>query len=404
MPKSLLVIYITVCVSAMGFGITMPVLPALLRSVGHLPDITWQFGAFLSLYAAMQFIFSPLLGSLSDYFGRRPVLLVSLAGATLDNLLMAFAPTLWLLFLGRAIAGMTGANAGVAGAYIADVVPENERARHFALLAAAFGVGFILGPVIGGLIGDNHLRYTFIAAAILNAANFLIACFALPESRTGARHGFRWGSLNPLAAIHRVPEFRAIGPLLAVAVVFGIIGETGATIWVIYGTDKFAWTALTTGLSLAGFGLFHAGVQAFLVAPLTHRLGERRAMFLSITCDVLAYVLIALATQGWMAFVLLPLFCLGGIHTPLLMSLLSKSVDEHKQGELQGLLASLAAVASIIGPLVVSLIYSSSRQVFPGLVWIIAALLYVPCIPVLLKTLPRDLPDQPSPDISGARG
>jgi DHA1 family tetracycline resistance protein-like MFS transporter len=378
------VILATVGLDAVGIGLVMPIIPSLLREVGHTGDLGWRFGAFLGLYALMQFLCAPVLGALSDRFGRRPVLLVSLAGAAIDYVFMALSPSLALLFVGRAIAGITGANMAVAQAYIADVTPEAQRARRFGLFSAIFGVGFIAGPVLGGLLGGVWVRAPFLAAAALNGLNLMMALFVLPESH--AAHGGRIdrSALNPLSSLRWASAFPALLPLMAAFVILAIVGEVGGTIWVLYGEGRFAWDPWTIGLSLAGFGLFHALAQAFVAGPVAERFGERKALIVGVLADTCAFVAIAVATKGWMAFLLLPLFCLGGIGQPALQSLLSREVGDEEQGRLQGVLASLASLASVIGPVVIAQIYFASRHGFPGLVWVLGAALNLSCLPIIL--------------------
>jgi DHA1 family tetracycline resistance protein-like MFS transporter len=378
------IILATVGLDAVGIGLVMPIIPRLLREVGHTGELGWRFGAFLGLYALMQFLCAPLLGAISDKIGRRPVLLVSLAGAAIDYVFMALAPSMAWLFVGRAIAGITGANMAVAQAYIADITPEDQRARRYGLFSAIFGVGFIAGPVIGGLLGEVWVRAPFLAAAALNGLNFAMALFVLPESHKARSASVDRTAFNPFGSLRWASAFPALLPLLLAFVVLALVGEIGGTIWVLYGEDKFAWSPWTIGLSLAGFGLFHALAQAFVAGPVAERFGERRALLIGMVADAAAYVAIALATSGWMAFLLLPVFCLGGIGQPALQSLVSGQVGEDQQGRLQGVLASMASLASIIGPVAISQIYFASRGVFPGLVWVLGAALYVLCLPVAL--------------------
>ena len=378
----------TVVLDVIGIGLVMPIIPRLLREVGHTGDLGWRFGAFLGLYALMQFLCAPVLGAISDKVGRRPVLLVSLAGAAIDYVFMALAPTLAWLFVGRAIAGITGANMAVAQAYIADITPEEQRARRFGLFSAMFGVGFILGPVLGGFLGAAWVRAPFLAAAVLNGLNLLVALFILPESHKSRSATFDRAAFNPFSALRWAGAFPTLLPLLAAYAMLTIVGEVGGTIWVLYGEDKFRWGPWTIGFSLAGFGVFSALTQAFLAGPLAERYGERRALVVGILCDAVAYVAIALATRGWMAFVLLPLFCLGGVGQPSIQSLLSRQVGEDQQGRLQGVLASLASLSSVIGPVVIAQVYFASRGVFPGLVWTLGAALGLCCLPIFLSKPP----------------
>ncbi|UAL09881.1 Tet(A)/Tet(B)/Tet(C) family tetracycline efflux MFS transporter [Caulobacter segnis] len=378
----------TVALDIAGLGLVMPIIPRLLREVGHTGDLGWRFGAFLGLYALMQFLCAPVLGAISDKVGRRPVLLVSLAGAAIDYVFMAFAPTLAWLFVGRAIAGITGANLAVAQAYIADITPEEQRARRFGLFSAMFGIGFILGPLLGGFLGAAWVRAPFLAAAALNGVNLLMAIFILPESHKGKGGAFDRKAFNPFASLRWAAAFPALLPLMVAFAALNIVGEVGGTIWVLYGEDKFAWDPWTIGFSLAGFGAFTALTQAFVAGPLAERFGERKALTFGILCDAFAYVAIALATKGWMAFLLLPMFCLGGVGQPVIQSLLSRQVGEDQQGRLQGVLASLASLASIIGPVVIAQVYFASRAWFPGLVWVAGAALGLMCLPIFLTRRP----------------
>ena len=372
-----------VLLSAMGVGIAMPILPKLLRDVGHTGALDWRYGAFIALYALMQFVCSPVLGALSDRFGRRPVLLASSAGAAIDYLFLAFAPTLGWLFLGRAIAGMTGAVMATASAYIADITPEDQRTRRFGYIGAAFGVGFILGPALGGVLGDIWVRAPFVAASALAGLNFLVACFALPESRVPSRAPLDWATLNPLAPLRWAFSFPRLMPMLAAYFIFAAIGEIGGTMWIPYGEDRFGWSPFLLGLSLAAFGAFHALCQAFLAGPISERWGERRAMAIGIGSDSVAQTILAFITNGWIAFAMTPLFSLGAIGPPALQSLMSKGADEAHQGRLQGVVTSMASLASIITPLAITSLYFSTKHVFPGLVWLVGAGLYGLCLPLL---------------------
>jgi DHA1 family tetracycline resistance protein-like MFS transporter len=380
--RALGVILTTVALDAVGVGLVLPIIPRLLREVGHTSDLGWRFGAFLALYALMQFACAPILGAFSDRFGRRPVLLASLAGAAIDYLFLALAPSFWWLFVGRAIAGLTGASGAVASAYIADISPAEHLTRRFGYMSACFGLGFIAGPVIGGVLGDIWVRAPFLAAAVLNGLNFLVALLVLPESHQGRGGKIALSSFNPLGPMRWAFGFPALAPLLAAFVILAVVGEVGGTIWVLYGEDRFAWNGLTIGVSLAGFGLFHALAQAFVAGPISERWGEKRALAIGIVADAAAYVAIALASRGWMAFLLLPLFCLGGVGGPALQSLLSSRAGEAHQGRLQGVLASLTGLSSVIAPLLISQVYFASRGVFPGLVWLAGAALYLLCLPV----------------------
>lgn len=391
MNRGLVAVLAVVTLDAMGIGLAWPIIPTLLREVGHTSDLGWRFGAFLSAYALLQFLCAPVLGLLSDRFGRRPVLLASAAGAAIDYTFMTFAPTFWLLLLGRAIAGISGASLAVAQAYLVDVTPEAQRARRFGQLGACFGLGFVAGPALGGLLGSYWTRAPFLAAAGLCLLAFGLVLLALPETRTTPASG-ETVSLNPFGPLRWAFRLPGLLPLIATFTAFGLIGEIAGTVWVLYGEDRFGWEPQTIGLSLALFGLLHALAQAFLVGPVVERWGQRQALLLGMASDASAYLMIALATQGWVAFLLLPLFCIGGIGGPALQSLLTARVAADHQGRLQGVLASMTSLASIFGPLATSLIYFASRGAMPGLVWLLGAGLYLLTLPLLLRALARPAP------------
>jgi DHA1 family tetracycline resistance protein-like MFS transporter len=344
-----------------------------------------MYGVILALYAFMQFVFSPVLGVMSDRFGRRPVLLASIAGATIDYLFMTFSPVFSVLLIGRAIAGVTSANMAVATAYISDITPESERAQRFGWMSACFGIGFIIGPIIGGTLGEVWLRSPFLAAAILNAANLALVYFILPESRTASTTPFDRATLNPLAPMRWALGLKALLPLLIICLIFGLVGNIPGTVWVLYGQDKFHWNGVTVGLSLATFGVCHAGSQALLTGPITKRLGELRTIALGMIFDGTAFVVIAIATHGWVAFAIAPLFALGGVGLPALQALMSREVGEEKQGELQGVVASITSLTAIIGPLVGTAVYSYSKTTWIGTVWVIGAGIYLLTLPFLFR-------------------
>ncbi|WP_297113381.1 Tet(A)/Tet(B)/Tet(C) family tetracycline efflux MFS transporter [uncultured Devosia sp.] len=384
MNKALVVILAAVMLDAVGIGLIFPILPALLREVGHTTDIATILGVMLALYSACQFLFSPVLGVLSDRFGRRPVLLISLAGAAIDYVVMAFAPELWLLVIGRAIAGITSANMAVATAYITDISSEEERAKRFGLFHAMFGIGFIIGPVLGGILGDIWLRSPFLVAAALNAVNFALALFMLPESRRGQKGArFTMDTLNPFKPLAWSLTFKALIPLMAIYFIMNLVGTVYGTTWAIYTEDVFAWNGMTIGLSLGAFGVFHALAQAFLTGPAVARLGERWALIVGMTFETGAMMTLVFATQGWILFAMAPVFALGGIGMPALQSLTTRQVDADRQGQLQGVLASLVSLASVFGPLFFSFVYHGLRPSWPGAIWLVAICIYLLALPLM---------------------
>ncbi|RQQ18980.1 Tet(A)/Tet(B)/Tet(C) family tetracycline efflux MFS transporter [Burkholderia stagnalis] len=386
MNPSLIAILATVLLDAIGVGLVMPILPGLLRSLAGMGSTDTHYGVLLALYAFAQFLCAPLLGALSDRFGRRPVLLASLAGAALDYLLMAYAPTLAWLYAGRLIAGITGASVAVATAYVTDVTAEPDRARRFGQLGAVMGIGFIAGPLIGGLLGAWHLRAPFVAAALLNALNLALVWRALPESRPpSARDGHTATILNPFASLRLLRGGPALAALVGVYVIVALVSQAPATLWILYGQEHFGWSTLIAGLSLTGYGTCHALAQAFAIGPLIARLGERRALALGLAGDALGLVAIAFAAAAWVPFALLPLFAAGGLALPALQAMLARQVDDARQGELQGALASVTSLIGVAGPLVVTATYAATRDTWPGLVWAAAALLYLLVPPLLFN-------------------
>ena len=399
MNRPLIVIFAAVLLDAIGIGLIFPILPKLLETVTHVENIAPYVGVMYALYAAIQFIASPVLGVLSDRFGRRPVLLLSLAGAAIDYLFMAFAPELWMLVIGRGIAGLTSANMAIATAYITDITPEDQRARRFGLFHAMFGVGFIIGPVLGGVLGDYWVRAPFLAAAALNGLNLLLALFVLPESRPGrADVKFDLASLNPLKPLTWAFGLTGLLPLIAIFFVFNLTGQVYGTAWALWGMDAFEWNGLMVGLSLGAFGLFHALAQVFLPGPAVKRFGERNTMLIGMACEMTSLLVIAFISgpQGWVVFAIMPLFAVGGIGVPALQSLATQQAGEDQQGQLQGVLASIVSLASIIGPLLFAGIYFAVRDTWPGLIWIAGIAVYTLAIPLIFRLRARQPGAQPA--------
>lgn len=318
MQRPLIVIYSAIVLDAVGIGLIFPILPNLLADVTHADNVATYIGIMTALYAAMQFVFAPVLGSLIDRLGRRPVLLISLGGAAINYLFLAVAPNLWLLLLGRAIAGLTSANNAVAAAYITDVSPEDQRARRFGLLNAMFGIGFIVGPVLGGVLGDFWVRLPFIAAALLNAGNLLLALFMLPESRTPSREPINIDSLNPLRPLKWALSMRSVLPIILIFFIFSGTGEVYGVVWALFGQDTFGWSGLWIGLSLGTYGVFQALAQAFLPGPAVKLFGERGAILVGLAGGITALVTLAFTHDGWVVFAMMPIMVLGGIGVPAL--------------------------------------------------------------------------------------
>lgn len=384
MNKPLLVIFTAISLDAIGIGLIFPILPRLLVDVAHTSDVAPWIGIMAALYAVMQFLFAPLLGALSDRIGRRPVLLLSLAGAAINYLAMAFATELWMLLLGRAIAGLTSANLSVATAYITDISAPAQRARRFGLVSAMFGTGFIIGPVLGGVLGDHALRLPFIVAAALNGANLLLACFVLPESRQPDRARLDLAALDPLRPLRWLLSMKALLPVSAIYLILSGAGEAYGVCWALWGHDVFQWNGLWIGLSLGAYGLCQSLSQAFLPGPAVRLLGERGAILVGLSCSCLALLLLALANEGWMVFVIMPLFALAGIGNPALQAFATRLVDDDHQGQLQGVLASTISLASIIAPLAFSSIYFVVQASWPGAIWLAVMAVNLLALPLVL--------------------
>ena len=388
MQRPLIVIYAAIVLDAVGIGLIFPILPNLLADVTHADNVATYIGIMTALYAAMQFVFAPVLGSLSDRIGRRPVLLISLGGAAINYLFLAVAPNLWLLLLGRAIAGLTSANNAVAAAYITDVSPEDQRARRFGLLNAMFGIGFIVGPVLGGVLGDFWVRLPFIAAALLNAGNLLLALFMLPESRTPSREPINIDSLNPLRPLKWALSMRSVLPIILIFFIFSGTGEVYGVVWALFGQDTFGWSGLWIGLSLGTYGVFQALAQAFLPGPAVKLFGERGAILVGMAGGITTLVTLAFTHDGWVVFAMMPIMVLGGIGVPALQSMATRLVSAEQQGRFQGVLQSAVSLSAVIAPLFFSSLYYTFRPEWPGAIWLVVVALQLVSVPIILGLRP----------------
>jgi DHA1 family tetracycline resistance protein-like MFS transporter len=347
-------ILFTVLLDMLGIGLIIPVLPKLVTSMygADLSAGSSVYGWFVASYALMQFVFSPVLGNLSDTYGRRPIILLSLLGAGVDYVLMALAPSLTWLFIGRIIAGITGASFTAANAYIADVSPPEQRARNFGYVSACFGVGFILGPALGGVLGGLHLRAPFMAAA-LNLCNALYGFLVLPESHARAnRRPFDWRRANPFGSIGTLSRHPVVLGLTATIVLDRLAHDSLPSTWVLYTTYRFNWTALEVGLSLAVVGLMSIIVSGGLTGVVVAKWGERRTLIIGLVIGSFEYLLFGLAPQGWMLYGVIVLGSLGWVAGPAMQALITKMVPPTEQGAVQGALGSIRSITEIIGPLV----------------------------------------------------
>jgi len=356
-------IFITITLDMLALGIIVPVLPKLIVAfeggdVAHAARIVGVFGF---AWSAMQFLASPVVGAMSDRFGRRPIVLLSNFGLGLDYLVMAMAPSVAWLFAGRIISGITSSSFPTASAYVADVTPPEQRAAKFGLLGAAFGLGFIIGPAVGGVLGDIDLRLPFWVAGGLSLANAAYGYFILPESLPPEKRArVPWRVANPLGSLSFLrahPELLALG---ATFFLYYFAHEVYPTLFVLYGDYRYAWSARDLGLTLALFGLGSTITSAFLIGPIVKRIGERNAMILGLSLSATSALVIALAYTGTLFFLSVPLASLGGLSTPSLMSIASRQASETEQGRLKGALGSLQGIAMMVAPLVLTQLFSVS--------------------------------------------
>ncbi len=376
----ILFLLITVALDSIGIGIIMPVMPQLLIELGAagLSEAATWGGILAASFAVMQFFFGPTVGNLSDRYGRRPVLLISLAAMSVDYLIMGFANALWILVVGRIIGGITAATHSTANAYMADISTPDEKAQNFGLIGAAFGVGFILGPLLGGFLGEFGPRAPFFAAAALAGLNTIFGLFVLSETVTDEiRRPFSWARANPVGAFKHVGKLPGIRRLIVVYFFYSIAFFVYPSVWAYYTQERFGWEPIMTGVSLAVFGLSMALVQGGLIRLVIPRLGEHYTVMAGFAVNVVAFLIYSLAYEGWHIFVLAPLTSLGVIAGPALQGILSRSVGNDQQGELQGILTSISAIAVIISPLMMTNTFSYFTKpgtpfYFPGAPFILS--------------------------------
>ena len=398
MNPTLTFILITLVIDAMGFGLILPVMPALLREIGNIPlaDAALVGGILSTVFAVMQFLCGPLIGSLSDRFGRRPILLGSLLVMAVDYVIMAFAQTFWLLFLGRIVGGIAAATQSTATAVIADISKPEEKAARFGLVGAAFGVGFVLGPMIGGVLAEYGTRAPFYGAAMLAAANLLFGYFVMPETVTDrTRRRFDVARANPLGAFRHVSLNPQIKPLLIVFFLYQVAFFVYPIIWSYFSTERFGWSERTIGLSLAMFGVSMALVQGVLIRLFLTWFSDRGTVYFGLMFSIFAFLILAFVQQGWIALLFTPATALGAVVTPALQSVLSKLTPDDSQGELQGVLSSISALGMIIAPFTMSSIFaffaSKDAPIYlPGAPFLLSALLVAVCVLIFSTRMQRE--------------
>lgn len=392
-------IFITLLIDVTGLGIIIPVMPTLISeltgiALKDVQEFSPMSGLLMATYAVMQFVFAPIVGGISDKFGRRPVLLASLLGFGIDYMFLAFAPTLGWLFIGRAIAGILGASFTTAGAYIADIsITPEERGKNFGLMGAAFGLGFVVGPAIGGLLGDVGSRVPFMVSAGLSLVNCIYGFFILPESLTQEnRRNFEWKRANPFGTLKQIWKYEVVAGLFIALGFIYISMHAVQSNWSMYTIKKFAWTPKEIGISLAVIGIVTAVVQGGLIRIIIPKLGQMRSVYFGLAFYALGFVLFSFATQGWMMYAFTVVYCLGGICGPAMQGVMSGIVPPNAQGELQGGFTSLMSFTSIFGPIVMSQLFayaasSASPIYFPGAPMMLGAVLSIVSSLLARKTL-----------------
>jgi DHA1 family tetracycline resistance protein-like MFS transporter len=376
-------IFLTLLIDITGLGIIIPVMPKLIGQLtGEGLSVASEYGGWLTFaYAFMQFIFAPILGNLSDKYGRRPVLLLSLLGFGIDYLFLAFAPSIFWLFVGRIIAGIAGASMTTAMAYIADVSTPEKRAQNFGLIGAAFGLGFIVGPVLGGVLGQFGTRIPFFAAAGLALLNFLYGYFILPESLTKEnRRPFNFKTANAWASLSRLKRYPKVLSLAGALILVYLASYALQSVWTYYNMYKFGWTEALVGYSLGFVGITIAVVQGGLIRIIIPKLGQERSLYIGLALYSFGYILFAFASESWMMFAFMIPYSLGGIAGPALQGIMSNQVPDNEQGELQGTLTGLMSLTAIFGPLLMTHLFSAftGKQAyfeFPGAPFLVGAVL-----------------------------
>jgi len=377
-------IFITVVLDVLALGIIVPVLPPLVVAFlgGNTARAAQIYGLFATAWALMQFVASPVLGALSDRFGRRPIILLSIAGLGLDYILMAMAPTLGWLFVGRVISGVTSASFATAAAYIADVTPPEQRAKSFGLIGAAFGLGFVLGPVMGGLLGTVNPRLPFWVSAALCLTNALYGLFVLPESLPPERRSrFSWARANPIGSLRLLRSHPELLALACVTFLYYVAHEVLPSTFVLYTTYRYDWTPRTVGLTLALVGICTAIVSGKLVGPIVARIGERRAALTGLACGAVAFAVYGLAPVGRAFLAGVPIMAFWGLYGPSAQGIMTQRVQPSEQGQLQGAIMGLRGLSGLFSPFLFTYTFatfiSNSSVYLPGAPFLLSALLLV---------------------------
>lgn len=391
-----LFILATLMIDAIGVGIVFPIMPDLMDRVGAgstAEGALWG-GVMMSAYAAAMFLCGPIVGSLSDAFGRRPVLIAALVTLAIDYVIMAMAETYWVLLVGRIIAGMAGATYITATAYISDIAKPEERGAAFGMIGAAFGIGFVFGPALGGLVSGWHITAPFWIAAGLSTLNVIFGIFILPESlKSENRRPFGRRDLNPFGSILRAFAIPGLAIPLICIFVFEIANMVYPTLWAFWGREVFGWDGFTIGLTLSTYGILIAVVQAGVLPRLTKRFGDYTTLMIATVAAVVGLVGFGFSTAAWAVALVLPIATLADMAPPLMTAFAANRVGEDAQGLVQGVIASLASVAAVLSPLALTGVFerfvSGEGLYFPGAPFLIAAVLVVAIVPLLLRLNPN---------------
>lgn len=384
-------ILITLALDAMGIGLILPVMPDLIRDVngGELGEAAVWGGVLATTFAVMQFLFGPTLGSLSDRFGRRPILMISLGVMAIDYLVMAVAGTIWLLFVTRVVGGITAATQSTAAAFIADISPPEKKAQNFGLIGAAFGVGFIFGPMIGGLLAEFGHRAPFYAAAALATANLIFGYFVMPETVTDRiRRPFDWRRANPFGAFYALGRLPGVARLLLLVFLYEFAFIVYPATWAFFTQERFGWSPAMVGLSLASFGVSMAIVQGGIIRWVIPKFGNRNTVIYGFLFNFLAFTVLMLIENGLAALLFTPITALGAVVTPAVQGMMSRIADDNQQGELQGVISSSKAMAAILSPLVMTQVFytftTGGGLYLPGAPFGLAAVLMLVCFAVFV--------------------
>jgi DHA1 family tetracycline resistance protein-like MFS transporter len=402
--KALPFIFITILIDTMGLGIIIPVMPVLIQELTGegLASAAIYGGWLLFVYALMQFFFAPVLGNLSDKFGRRPVLLLSLFVFSIDYFVMAYSQTIVWLFAARMVAGAAGATGATANAYIADITPEKDRAQNFGLIGAAWGLGFILGPVIGGFIGEYGTRMPFFAAVALALSNMVYGYFVLPETLSKEnRRPFQMKRANPVGALLQLRQYPLVFSLLLVIFVLQVAHDANPSVWTYYTIEKFNWSPREIGYSLGFVGLLIAVIQGGLIRIVIPKIGERNSVYLGLTLMATGFAGIAVAVSGTMLYFFLLPFAMGGLAMPAVRSIMSSQIPANAQGELQGAISSTISFTAIISPLIMTGLFgyfSSSDSIiyFPGAPFLTAGILVIFGLMIFKHVTRHFIPPEPA--------